>query len=153
MPPLVFDYVIAGGGSAGCVLASRLSEDGAARVLLLEAGPRDRNPLISIPLGMGKMHQYGLYDWGFETEPEPKLDNRRLEATRGKVLGGSSSVNVMAYTRGNRADYDRWAQGGATGWSFNEVLPYFRRCETWEGGDSQWRGASGPLGTQSARTA
>ena len=93
-----------------------------------------------------------MFDWGYETEPEPNLNNRRIEAMRGKVLGGSSSINVMAYTRGNRGDYDRWAQKGARGWSYADVLPYFQRCETWEGGENAWRGGSGPLGTEFAKT-
>ncbi|MGA7787115.1 MAG: GMC family oxidoreductase N-terminal domain-containing protein [Xanthobacteraceae bacterium] len=147
-----YDYVIVGGGSAGCVLANRLSEDGAARVLLIEAGGRDWHPYIHIPLGLGRMHDYGMFDWGYRTDPEPNLNNRHIEAMRGKVLGGSSSINVMAYTRGNRGDYDRWAQKGARGWSYADVLPYFRRCETWQGGEDPWRGVAGPLGTEFART-
>jgi 4-pyridoxate dehydrogenase len=147
-----YDYIIVGAGSAGCVLANRLSADGAARVLLIEAGPRDRHPFIHIPLGMGKMHEYGMFDWGYQTEPEPSLNGRRIEAMRGKVLGGSSSINVMAYTRGHRGDYDRWAQKGALGWSYADVLPYFKRCETWERGENPWRGGSGPIGTEFAKT-
>lgn len=152
MARATYDYVIVGAGSAGCVLANRLTEDDGARVLLLEAGGHDRHPLISIPIGMGKIHELGLFDWGYETEPEPNLNNRRVEATRGKVLGGCSSVNVMAYTRGAPGDYDRWARDGAIGWSYRDVLPYFRRCETWEGGADRYRGGSGPLGTEFAKT-
>ena len=101
---------------------------------------------------MGRMHDKAMFDWGYETEPEPNLNGRRIEAMRGKVLGGSSSINVMAYTRGNRGDYDRWAQKGARGWSYADVLPYFNRVETWENGDDTWRGGEGPLGTQFAKT-
>lgn len=109
MPKDDYDFIIVGAGSAGCVLANRLSEDLNVNVLLLEAGGRDVNPLISIPLGIGEMHRHRMYDWGFESEPEGNLGGRRLDAMRGKVLGGSSSINVMAYTRGNPLDYDRWS--------------------------------------------
>jgi choline dehydrogenase-like flavoprotein len=101
---------------------------------------------------MGRMHDYGMFDWGYETDPEPNLNGRRIEAMRGKVLGGSSSINVMAYTRGNPGDYDRWAQKGARGWSYADVLPYFRRCETWEDGSDTYRGSEGSLGTEFAKT-
>lgn len=146
-----YDYVIVGAGSAGCVLANRLSQEG-ARVLLLEAGGRDWSPLIHIPLGLGKLHHHRLFDWGYDAEPDPALHGRGVEAMRGKVLGGSHSINVMAYTRGDRGDYDRWARNGAQGWSYAEVLPYFKRGETWEGGENAWRGGSGPVHVQSART-
>lgn len=149
-----YDYVIVGAGSAGCVLANRLSEDPDVRVCVLEAGGRDTDPLIHVPLGMGKMHEKRMHDWGYDSEPEPRLNNREIEAMRGKVVGGSSSINVMAYVRGHRGDYDRWAQKGATGWSYADILPYMRRCETFqgEGGDADYRGGDGPLRIVSAAT-
>ena len=147
-----YDYIIVGAGSAGCVLANRLTEDDGAQVLLLEAGGRDWHPYIHIPLGMGKLHERRMFDWGFVTEPEPGLNGRSIEASRGKVLGGSSSINVMAYTRGHPGDFDRWAQKGATGWSYADVLPYFKRSETFAGGANAWRGGTGPLGTEFAKT-
>lgn len=146
-----YDYIIVGAGSAGCVLANRLTEDEAATVLLLEAGGLDNHPYIRIPLGLGKLQQHRMFDWGYVTLPEPHLNNRRLTLLRGKVLGGSSSINVMAYTRGHRADFDRWARQGAIGWSYADALPYFKRSESWEGGENEWRGGSGPLGTQGSR--
>jgi 4-pyridoxate dehydrogenase len=140
-----YDYVIVGAGSAGCVLAYRLTADPTIRVLVLEAGGRDTHPYIHVPIGLGPIWERRMFDWGYDTEPEPRLDNRRIEVMRGKVLGGSSSINVMAYVRGHRGDYDRWADNGSTGWSYAEVLPYFKRCESWEKGENTWRGGAGPL--------
>ena len=143
-----YDYIIVGAGSAGCVLANRLTADPAVRVLLLEAGSAARHPYIHIPLGWGKLHERRMFDWGYDSEPEPGLNGRVVDAARGKVLGGSSSINVMTYTRGHPGDYDRWARTGAPGWSYADVLPYFRRSETWEGGNDPYRGGDGPLGTE-----
>jgi 4-pyridoxate dehydrogenase len=145
-----YHYIIVGAGSAGCVLANRLSEDESTSVLLIEAGGYDRHPLVHVPIGLGKLHQYRIYDWGLTAEPDPALCGRAIPTLRGKVLGGSHSINVMAYTRGDHADYDRWAREGADGWSFAEVLPYFKRSETWEGGEDTWRGGGGPVHTQFA---
>jgi 4-pyridoxate dehydrogenase len=146
-----YDFIIVGAGSAGCVLANRLTEDEGARVLLLEAGGSDRHPYIQIPLGLNKLQQHRMFDWGYVSEPEPNLDGRRLRVNRGKVLGGSSSVNVTVYTRGDRGDFDRWARNGAIGWSFVDLLPYFMRSEKWRDGEAPWRGGSGPLGTEWAQ--
>lgn len=143
-----YDYIIVGAGSAGCVLANRLTEDLNCRVLLVEAGGWDRNPLIRIPLGWGLLFRHGLHDWGYESDVEESLGGRSVGVTRGKVIGGSSSVNVMAYVRGNRLDFDRWAEMGATGWSYAETLPYFRKSETWEGGPDAFRGGDGALHTR-----
>ena len=141
-----FDYIIVGAGSAGCILAGRLSEDRAVSVLLLEAGGHDNHPYIKVPLGLGKLHDHKMFDWGYDYEAEPNIGGRKIEAMRGKVIGGSSTINVMAYVRGNRGDYERWARKGAKGWSYAEVLPYFRRSETFDGGEDTWRGGDGPLG-------
>lgn len=140
-----YDYIVVGGGSAGCVLASRLSEDADARVLLLEAGGRDRHPLIPIPLGMRFVSRNPALQWDLETEPEPHCYNRRLRPPRGRVLGGSSSINAMIYARGHPLDYDQWRQSGLTGWGYDDVLPYFKRSEGSWRGDSDYHGGDGPL--------
>ncbi len=145
-----YDYIVVGAGSAGCVMANRLSEDG-ARVLLLEAGAWDRDPLIHIPIAIGKIFPERLHDWGYFFQSDPGLDGRGIECARGKVIGGSSSVNVMAYVRGHRGDFDRWAASGLGGWSYDDVLPYFRRSETWEGGSDAYRGGDGPLKVRRSR--
>jgi 4-pyridoxate dehydrogenase len=131
-------------------LANRLSEDRDASVLVIEAGGWDRDPWIKIPVGWGRILERRLHDWMYFAEPEPNVDGRRIECARGKVIGGSSSINAMAYVRGHRGDYDRWAAAGCAGWSYREVLPYFRRQESWEGGASDYRGGNGPLAVGTA---
>ena len=140
-----YDYVIAGAGSAGCVLAARLSEDPAVRVLLLEAGPPDRSIWIHLPIGYGKTMWSPRYNWCFHTDPDPNMNGRRIYWPRGKTLGGSSAINGLIYIRGQHEDYDRWARLGNRGWSHDEVLPYFIRSETNQRGASRWHGDRGPL--------
>ena len=148
----MFDYVIAGGGTAGCVLANRLSEDPGVKVCLLEAGPADRHPLIHAPIGILWMMRSKVLNWNFETEAEPALGGRRLFWPRGRTLGGSSSSNAMCYIRGHAQDYDEWAALGNRGWSFAEVLPYFKRSEHQERGASAFHGVGGPLNVADARS-
>jgi len=144
-PAQVFDYVIVGAGSAGCVLAARLSADPATRVLLLEAGGWDGHPLIRVPLGVGRIWGFDRFDWGYTAESGAATGNRSIEMARGKLIGGSNSINAMGYIRGHRDDYDRWSRQGLAGWSYRDVLPYFKRSESWEDGESEYRGGSGPI--------
>ena len=143
--PEQFDFIVVGAGSAGCVLANRLTESGRHRVLLLEAGGRDRNIWIHIPLGYGKLFTDPRVNWLYQSEPEPELNGRQIIQPRGKVLGGSSSINGLLYVRGQREDFDRWRQLGNAGWSFDDVLPYFRRSEDQERGADDLHGTGGPL--------
>jgi len=142
-----YDYVIVGAGSAGCTLAYRLGEDPGVRILVLEAGGWDRDPMIGIPLVWGRNVLRRRHDWMYDTEPEPTMNGRRIPIFRGRVIGGSSSINAMAYVRGHRGDYERWAAMGLPQWSYAHVLPYFRRQETWQGGPDEYRGGDGPLST------
>jgi choline dehydrogenase len=145
------DYVVVGAGSAGCVVASRLSEDG-SRVVLLEAGPRDWHPMIHIPAGVLKLLHNPLVNWNYTTDPEPGVAGRQIDWPRGRVLGGSSSINGMLWIRGAPADYDGWAQMGCHGWSYDEVLPYFKSIERYAPGQAAQRGKSGPVLVEDYRT-
>jgi choline dehydrogenase len=140
-----FDYIIVGAGSAGCALAARLSESGRDNVLILEAGPRDSNPWIHIPLGFGKTFFNHRVNWCFSTEPSSQLNGRAIFSPCGKVLGGSSSINGLVYSRGQREDFDSWRRDGAVGWSYDDVLPFFRKSEDQQHGPSEFHGAGGPL--------
>ena len=144
-----YDYIIVGAGSAGSVLANRLSEGGRFKVLVLEAGGTDRNFWVQMPIGYGKAYTDARLNWKYETEPVPGLNNRASYWPRGKVMGGSSSINAMVYVRGHARDFDHWRDQGAEGWGYGDVLPYFKRMENWHdgghGGDPEWRGHDGPL--------
>ena len=140
-----FDYIVIGAGSAGCVLAGRLSEDPATRVLLLEAGPADRSFWIHLPIGYGKTMWSPKYNWCFHTDPDPNMNGRRIYWPRGKTLGGSSSINGLIYIRGQREDYDHWAALGNEGWGYDDVLPYFVKSERNQRGASEFHGDDGPL--------
>jgi choline dehydrogenase len=146
-PTARYDYVVIGAGSAGCVMAARLSEDPDVSVLLLEAGGSDRSVWVQMPSALSIPMNMKRFNWGYRSEPEPYLDRRRLDCPRGRTLGGSSSINGMVYVRGHAHDFDEWAAAGATGWDYQHCLPYFRRAESWMGGADAYRGADGPLST------
>lgn len=141
-----YDYIIVGAGSAGCVLANRLTEDGKSSVLLLEAGGSDRNIMIAMPTALSYPMASKTYNWGYDSDPEPYVDNRRITCPRGRGLGGTSSINGMVYVRGHSCDYEEWETLGAKGWGYADCLPYFKRAETWQNGEDAYRGGDGPLG-------
>ena len=147
------DFIVVGAGSAGCVLANRLTASGRHRVLLLEAGPDSRHPWLRIPLGYGKLFTDRRFNWCYQTEPQPECHGRNVIAPRGKVLGGSSSINGLIYIRGQAEDFDHWRQLGNTGWGSDDVLPYFRKAEGNERGANEWHGGDGPLGVSDLRDA
>ncbi len=146
-----FDFIIVGAGSAGCVLANRLTASGRHRVLLLEAGPSNWHPWLHIPLGFGRLFTDRRYNWCYATEPQPGCHGREVIAPRGKVLGGSSSINGLIYIRGQAEDFNHWRQLGNAGWSFDDVLPYFRKAEDNERGADEFHGSGGPLGVSDLR--
>ncbi len=146
-----YDYVVVGSGSAGATMAGRLAESGRHRILLIEAGPRDDSIFLRMPAALGVPLNDDRFNWHYHTEPEPGLDGRRIYEARGRVLGGSSSINGMNWVRGNPGDYDNWAASGCEGWSFADVLPYFRRSETFDKGGNEFRGDSGPMRIETCR--
>ena len=141
-----YDYIVVGAGSAGCVLANRLSADSTNRVLLLEAGGSDKSIFVQMPTALAYPMASDRFNWGYHSELEPYLDGRRISCPRGKGLGGTSSINGMVYVRGNRYDFEEWEQLGASGWGYNDCLPYFKKAETWVRGEDRFRGGAGPLG-------
>lgn len=148
----MYDYVIVGAGSAGCVLANRLSADPAVQVCLLEAGPRDSSPFIRMPIGILFLMMSKTLNWRYHTEPQAQLNGRKLFWPRGKTLGGSSSSNAMIYTRGHRSDYDHWAALGNRGWGYEELLPVFKRSQHHEPGANDYHGSGGPLNVCAQRS-
>ncbi len=146
-----YDYIIVGAGSAGCVVANRLSEDGRKTVLLLEAGPKDGSIILRMPAALGLLLERTSFNWGFVSEPESGLNGRTSDQHRGRVLGGSSSINGMVFVRGNPLDFEGWAAAGLPDWSYAHCLPYFRRMETFEKGSDTYRGGDGPLHVHSCR--
>ena len=142
-----FDYIVVGAGSAGCVLANRLSESGEHSVILLENGGSDKNIMFQMPTALSYPMNTNKYAWQFHTEPEPFLDNRKMHCPRGRVMGGSSSINGMVYVRGHAEDFNQWEEYGAKGWAYKDCLPYFKRCESWHEGENDYRGGNGPVST------
>ena len=140
-----YDFIVIGAGSAGCVLANRLSKDSSNKVLLIEAGGTDRRFYVQMPIGYGKTYYQKEVNWMYMAEPSPGANNRSSYWPRGKLLGGSSSINALVHVRGNPQDFDDWQKAGNPGWSYNDLLPYFKRMETWQHGDDQYRGSRGPL--------